>query len=197
MVYYDLSYKHLSGASILKRALAGFFTWMFIPVFGFILVSSLLFLSLGLLNLAWMAILIISVTIICFCFSVFVQWLYFLRFKIVLENDVLRIEEGWLMHRELAIPVEMIDDIIMEEDSFDRWRGMATLHILSKSDIVLPIGAIDGLTLQQAITLRDMLLAIKKNEPIIPANMASGQNIKSMLISPNYGLQEHSQAPMH
>jgi len=165
--FFSLGPEHICTAAIIKRALTQFFSWIFIPIFGISLVTSLLFMSLGLAQISSLLLVMIGFLGMIFFGCVLFQWVYFLKFYVVLTADSLVISRGWLLHRTLEIPIDAIQDIILEEDSFDRWQQLATVYILPVPHVIIPIGTIDGFTVQQAATLRDQLQALKTNRPIL------------------------------
>lgn len=167
MWYYDLSYHHVCASAILKRAFVVFVSWAFIPLFGIMLVSSLLLLSLGLTDLLWIVILLSFYITFIFCVCIFSQILFFLRFHLKFDGQHLIVERGWMIHQEISIPIEDISDLIVEQDWFDARQGIATIHLLTPPHVIVPLGLIDGLTWHQAMTLRDQILAAKANQPIM------------------------------
>lgn len=128
------------------------------------LVTSLMVLSLGLADIVWVVVLLCIYTLALFFISFLFQVVYFRRFAIRFDGAALHIEEGLLIHRSISIPLCALSDIIIEQDGFDRWKGLATMHLVTLADIVIPIGALDGLSVHQAVTLRGQLLSAKTSE---------------------------------
>lgn len=161
MVTFDLSYHHIAAAAIMKRALIVFVTWVFIPFFGMLLLSSLFVMSLGLATLGWVACLLVLYIVVMFSICVVGQVFFFLRFRVLFDGTTLTIHRGFLAHRTIIIPVSVIEDIIVEQDAFDAKEGLANFVVLPVPDVIIPTGVIDGLTIQQATTLRDHILDSK------------------------------------
>lgn len=175
-----MSYRDIRAAALIKRSFIGFINWLFVPLFGMALVTSLMVLSLGLADVVWVVVLLCIYTIALFFVSFLFQVMYFRRFTVRFDGMALHIEEGLLIHRSIAIPISALSDIIIEQDGFDRWKGLATLHLVTLANIVIPIGAIDGLSVQQAITLREQLLSAKSPEHA-PVSAHAGQECDAMV----------------
>ena len=160
MQYNRLGYKTF-WLLVLKRS--HFF--FLIAFFSVIFYVSLQFIPTDYLPLtSWAALILGCLLALAFVWMLFVGWLEYLRYRIVLEGDSIKVTRGVLVENEIGVPFRRIKQVSLQRNLINQMLGISDLILIilgedesnpasAESKIILP--ALDN---KIATQIQDVLL---------------------------------------